>query len=116
LNQDVAIKVLHPHIIDSEAAITRFRQEAQAIAALSHPNIIRVFDFDTANGMYYMVMELIDGPTLHSIMSDYPKGMPLDLATGIFRQLADAVAYAHDRGTIHRDIKPGNVLMAGGTR
>jgi serine/threonine protein kinase len=116
LNQDVAIKVLHPHIIDSDAAITRFRQEAQAIAALSHPNIIRVFDFDTANGVYYMVMELIDGPTLHSIMSDYPKGMPLDLATGIFRQLADAVAYAHERGTIHRDIKPGNVLMADGTR
>src|SRR5215813_4320550 len=57
LNQDVAIKVLHPHIIDTDAAITRFRQEAQAIAALSHPNIIRVFDFDTANGVYYMVME-----------------------------------------------------------
>ncbi len=116
LNQDVAIKVLHPHVIDNEAAVARFRREAQAIAALSHPNIIRVFDFDTINGVNFMVMELIEGPALNSVIARYPHGMPLDTALSIFRQLADAVGYAHERGTIHRDIKPGNVLMANGTR
>src|SRR5258706_11285916 len=112
LNQDVAIKVLHPHVVDTEAAISRFRREAQAIAALTHPNIIRVYDFDTINGVNFMVMELIDGPTLGALISQYPKGMPLDAALHIFTQLAEAVAFAHERGTVHRDIKPGNVLMA----
>ncbi|MCC7450360.1 MAG: SUMF1/EgtB/PvdO family nonheme iron enzyme [Anaerolineae bacterium] len=116
LNQDVAIKVLHPHIIDSESALTRFRQEAQAVAALSHPNIIRVFDFDVANGVYYMVMELLEGPSLNTLLAQYPQGMPPDLALNIFKPIAEAVAYAHERGTIHRDIKPGNVLMARETR
>ncbi len=116
LNQDIAIKVLHPHIVDTEAAVARFRREAQAIAALTHPNIIRVYDFDTTGGIYYMVMELIDGPTLHTVIAQHPEGLPRDLALQIFRQLADAVAYAHERGTVHRDIKPGNVLMAGGIR
>jgi serine/threonine protein kinase len=116
LNQDVAIKVLHPHIINSEDAVQRFTNEAHAVAALSHPNVIRVFDFDVADGIYYMVMELIDGPSLHSIMTEYPKGMPLSLVARIFEQLAEAVTYAHERGTIHRDIKPANVLMANGAR
>jgi serine/threonine protein kinase len=103
-------------VIDSESAVTRFRREAQAVAALSHPNVIRVFDFDTINGVHFMVMELIDGPALNAVIGQYPKGMTLDTALHIFKQLADAVAYAHDRGTIHRDIKPGNVLMASGSR
>ena len=72
LDRYVAIKVLHPHIIESNAAITRFRQEAQSVAALNHPNIIRVFDFDTSNGVSYMVMELIEGPSLSAVISDFP--------------------------------------------
>ncbi len=113
LNQDVAIKVLHPHIIDSdsEMAIARFRREAQSIAALRHPNIVRVFDFDASTSIYFMVMELIDGPSLRDVIATHPTGMPQDEAVSVFRQLAEAVAYAHERGVIHRDIKPGNVLM-----
>src|SRR2546430_13568969 len=57
LNQDVAIKVLHPHITDSELALSRFRQEAQAVAGLRHPNIVRVFDFHASDNILYMVME-----------------------------------------------------------
>ena len=111
LNQDVAIKVLHPDGFDMENSARRFRQEAQAIAALRHPNIVRVFDFSTTDDLFYMVMELIDGPTLHKMLNQYPHGMPKVLALDIFRQLADAVAYAHEQGIIHRDLKPSNALM-----
>jgi serine/threonine protein kinase len=113
LNQDVAIKVLHPHVTDSELALSRFRQEAQAVAGLRHPNIIRVFDFHASENILYMVMELIDGLTLQAIIRKYPEGMPPNLALPIFQQLAEALAYAHEHGVIHRDIKPGNVLMTG---
>ena len=114
LNQDVAIKVLHPGFSDGEAA-KRFRQEAQAVAALSHPNIIRVFDFD-ASDLYFMVMELINGPSLRQLIAHPPGGLSREEALRIFKPLAQAVGYAHQHGIIHRDIKPGNVLMADGSR
>lgn len=115
LRQDVAIKVLHPGLADPDAA-QRFRHEAQAVAALQHPNIIRVFDFDTTTTLYFMVMELISGPTLRTVISHAPDGLPVDEALRIFKPLAEAVGYAHAHGTIHRDIKPGNVLMADNVR
>ncbi len=116
LNSDVAIKVLHPHVIESQAAVTRFRLEAQAVAALSHPNIVRVFDFHADDNLIFMVMELIEGPTLRQVLGNYPHGMPSDLAIQIFVPLANAVSYAHEQGIIHRDIKPANVLIANGIR
>src|SRR5437762_14092579 len=64
LNQDVAIKVLHPHVIDSDVAVSRFRREAQAVAALKHRNIIQVYDFYAENNIAFMVMELLEGQTL----------------------------------------------------
>ena len=70
LNQDVALKVLHPNNLDTGDATRHFRQEAQAIAALRHPNIVRVFDFQTSNDLFYMVMELIDGPTLNQTLNN----------------------------------------------
>src|SRR5579864_7067273 len=115
LNQDVAIKVLHPGLSDPDVA-SRFRREAQAVAALQHPNIIRVFDFDTTTTLYFMVMELINGPTLRAVIRQAPTGLPPDEALRIFKPLAEAVGYAHASGIIHRDIKPGNVLMADNTR
>jgi len=116
LNQDVAIKVLHPHVTESENAIQRFRREAQAIAGLSHPNIMRVFDFQTDANLSYMVMELVDGPSLRDVMAGYPDGMPEALARKLFEKIVEAVAYAHERGIVHRDIKPANVLIAPGDR
>lgn len=116
LNQDVAIKVLYPFVRDSGAAINRFRREAQAVASLSHPNIVHVFDFEANELIIYMVMELIDGPTLREILATYTHGLDRGPTLGVFVPLADAVAYAHEHGVIHRDIKPGNVLLADGTR
>src|SRR5229473_843877 len=116
LNSDVAIKVLHPHVIESPAAVTRFRLEAQAVAALNHPNIVRVFDFHADGELIFMVMELIEGPTLRQVLANYPHGMSGDLAVQIFAPLANAVSYAHEHGIIHRDIKPANVLIANGIR
>src|SRR5262249_40137627 len=84
LNQDVAIKVLHPHIVDSESAILRFRREAQAVAALNHPNIIRVYDFHASENVFFMVMELVEGPTLRSVLANYPNGMLPELALHLF--------------------------------
>jgi serine/threonine protein kinase len=112
LGQDVAIKVLRPHVLASADAVTRFRQEAQSIAALNHPNIVRVFDFEADGRLQYMVMELVNGNSLDKLIDRLPSGMPQESAVKLFRQIVDAVGYAHERGIIHRDIKPGNVLLA----
>jgi|GEM_PF-834705 len=116
LNQDVALKILHANMLNGEQAVLRFRREAQAVAMLSHPNIVRVFDFQADQNLVFMVLELIDGPTLDYVIRSYPDGMPLIFAIKIFSAIADAVAYAHEHGVIHRDIKPSNVLMADGVR
>ncbi|MBX3066552.1 MAG: SUMF1/EgtB/PvdO family nonheme iron enzyme [Anaerolineae bacterium] len=112
LGQDVAIKVLRPHVLSSQDSLIRFKQEAQSVAGLSHPNIIRVFDFSAEGRMQYMVMELVNGQSMDRLLARNPNGLPLELALKLFRQIADALGYAHERGVIHRDIKPGNVLLA----
>lgn len=116
LNSDVAIKLLHPYIVNSEDMVRRFRQEAQAIASLNYPNIIRVFDFFANENTFYMVMEYVNGSNLRQLISEHSKGMPLPLLLQLFIPLAEAVAYAHEHGIVHRDIKPDNVLIADRTR
>lgn len=113
LQSDVAIKVMNPSMMSSADGTARFKREAQAAARLSHPNIMRVFDFDIEGDIYYMVLELLDGPTLRDLIDSYSEGMPEELALLVFNQLADAVGYAHAQGIIHRDIKPTNVIMVG---
>jgi serine/threonine-protein kinase len=112
LNQDVAIKVLHPSVTESKNAIARFQREAQSIAGLIHPHIVRVYDFENADEIYYMVMELVDGGSLKDLMAKFPNGMPEATAIGLFKPILSAVAYAHERGVTHRDIKPANVLLS----
>ncbi len=116
LNREVAIKVLHPNLLESDEAIVQLRQEGQAVAALNHPNIIHVFDFHAEGQVFFMVMELINGPTLHSLIRKHPDGMPVEVALHVFTQVLKAVEYAHSHGVIHRDIKPSNVLIAEGFR
>ncbi len=116
LNRDVAIKLIHSYLVDREGFLERFQREAQLIAALRHPNIVQVYDFDTQDGIYYMGMEYIDGPTLGArLVQLHAKNMllPLDQVTDLVLSLSNALDYAHALGMIHRDIKPGNVMFTG---
>lgn len=116
LDRHVAIKVLHPFLSEDPAFKERFESEARNVARLRHPNIVQVYDFehDTVRDLYYMVMEYIDGPTLSArLMALEFQGLrfPIAEAIDITRHLADALAYAHARGMVHRDIKPGNIMF-----
>ncbi len=114
LDRYVAIKVLRSDLVEDETFLTRFRHEAQAVAALRHPNIIQVHDFDVEDDIYFMVMELLDGDTLHTRLNDYrvrDEPMPWGEMVRILLDVLDGLAYAHQEGMIHRDIKPANILL-----
>jgi serine/threonine protein kinase len=116
LDRFVAIKVLHSFLSDEGEFKARFEKEAQNIARLRHPNIVQVydFDFDEDTDSYFMVMEIIEGPTLKDYLYDPAKGvhkLPLNEALRIIRQAAEALSYAHQRGMIHRDVKPANLML-----
>lgn len=114
LDQAVAVKFLHPHIAEDPEMLTRFRREAQSVAQLRHPNIVRVLDFDVFEDRYFMVMELVDGPSLAERLADVRASghlMPASEAISVLKPLCAAVDYACSRGLIHRDIKPANVLL-----
>ncbi|MBE2197957.1 MAG: serine/threonine protein kinase, partial [Anaerolinea sp.] len=112
LGRDLAIKVLHPFYTDTADFIARFRREAQAAAALRHPNIVQIYDFDVSDdGLYYMVMEYIDGQTLEAYLAEAALPLSLTQAMTLFEQIAAALQFAHQKGTIHRDIKPANIML-----
>ena len=114
LDRYVALKILTPRASTDAAFAERFQREATSIAKLRHPNIVQVYDFGTAEGLTYMVMELIGGPTLRNRMSDLrAQGqlMPHDEVLTITRDMAAALDYAHAHGLIHRDVKPANILL-----
>ncbi len=109
LERDVAIKVLPPGTLTDDDARKRFRREALMLSRLNHPNLATVHDFDTDNGVDFLVMEFIPGDTLETRIA----AGPLDEAevVRIGEQVATGLAAAHDRGVIHRDLKPGNLLL-----
>jgi ABC-type transport system substrate-binding protein/serine/threonine protein kinase len=108
LNQQAAIKVLHAHLTDQEAE--HFQQEAQIIATLVHPGIVRVFDYDVQDGVPFLAIDYAPGGTLRR---RYPKGslVPLPVIVSVVKQVADALHYAHEQKFIHRDVKPENMLL-----
>jgi VCBS repeat-containing protein len=108
LKTQAAIKILQLQLIGSN--MEQFRIEAQSIASLVHPNIVRVLDFGVENGVPYLIMDYAPGGTLRS---RHPKGtcLPLDIVVSYVKQVADALQYAHNRKLIHRDIKPENMLL-----
>ncbi len=112
LERRVALKILHPQNQDDFALVERFRDEARFAAQLSHPHIVTVHDFSEFEGLAYLVMEFVDGPTLAVLLAGGP--LDSDLVRVLLGQVASALALAHDAGIVHRDIKPANVLVADG--
>src|SRR5580693_5561547 len=110
LDRPVALKVLFPELSVDRAFVERFRREAQAAANLSHPNIVPVFDWGEDDGAYFIVMEFIDGRPLSAVLRDADPLTPSQIAL-IGANVAAALAFAHRHGVIHRDVKPGNVLI-----
>ena len=110
LDRPVALKVLFPELSVDRTFVERFRREAQAAANLSHPNIVPVFDWGEDDGAYFIVMEYIDGRPLSAVLRDPQPVPPTQIAT-IGAGVAAALAFAHRHGVVHRDVKPGNVLI-----
>ena len=112
LGRDIAVKILHPFHTQIPGFIGRFRLEAQAAASLHHPNIVQVYDFAvTDDGLYYMVMQYINGLSLEEYLDLEKSPLTLSKAYWFFRQFANALQFAHQRGTIHRDVKPANIML-----
>ncbi len=112
LNRPVVIKALHPDLAGSQGARRRFEREACLCSALDNPNICAIYDVGEANGLAYIVMQYVEGPTLRQLMSGRPLDLPSALSIAI--QIADALAVAHSRGIIHRDVKPSNIVVQPG--
>ncbi len=109
LLRDVAIKILPASFTNDPERLRRFEQEARAVAALNHPNIVSVYDVGTADGVHFIVSELLEGETLRERIT--PSGMPARKAVELAVQLANGLAAAHDQGIVHRDLKPENVFV-----
>jgi len=111
LHRLVALKVLSSELTRNPEAIRRFHREVQAVARLSHPNIVTAFDADEDGGVHYLVMEYVDGSDLRSLVKQNGP-FPLELAVECIRQAAVGLQYAHEQNIVHRDIKPSNLLLA----
>jgi serine/threonine protein kinase len=113
LERPVAVKLLAEHLADDEPFVARFQREARAAARLQHPNIVQVFDsgLDAASHRHYIVMELVDGPSAADLLRDQ-KRLEIDHAVAIARDACHGLDYAHRAGVVHRDVKPGNLLIS----
>jgi predicted Ser/Thr protein kinase len=109
LERLVAVKLLPPEWGRDPAFAERFAREARALARLSHPNIVAVHDFGESDGLFYLVMEYVDGANLRQVLQDGPLNPARALA--IVPQICEALQYAHEEGIVHRDIKPENILL-----
>jgi tRNA A-37 threonylcarbamoyl transferase component Bud32 len=110
LDRTVAIKVLADRYAEDDNFVTRFRREAQAAAALSHPNVVAVFDTGDDDAAHYIVMEYVEGRTLGEVLK-VQGPFDADRASAITEDVATALQAAHERGLVHRDVKPGNVMI-----
>ena len=110
LDRDVALKILPEEFAQSAQRARRFEQEAKAVAALSHPNVLAIYDFGSDGDQWFAAMELLEGDTLAGMLADGP--LPPRKAVQIGVQIANGLAAAHARGVIHRDLKPANIFVS----
>ncbi len=109
LNRFVALKLVAPERVNDAKFAGRFAREAQALAALNHPNIVTIYDFGQAGGFYFLLMEFVDGMNLRHLLR--ARKFTPEEALAIVPSLCDALQFAHERGIVHRDIKPENILL-----
>jgi serine/threonine protein kinase len=109
LDRIVALKILPPDIGMDGAFAERFAREAKALARLNHPGIVTIYDFGRADGLYFFLMEYVDGVSLRQLLTNSRVSSREALA--IVPQICDALQFAHDQGIVHRDIKPENILL-----
>ncbi|MCA9882227.1 MAG: protein kinase [Anaerolineae bacterium] len=114
LGRDVAIKIMHPTFLSDDNFMARFSREARIVAGLDHPNIVPIFDFSEHNGLPYLVMRYIAGPTLKFLAMK--EGLTLQNVADILTQVASGMDYAHSQGVLHRDMKPSNIIIEHNTR
>ena len=110
LNRQVALKFLADHLLSDVEAKERFLREAQAAAALHHPNVCPVYEIDEVDGKTFLAMAFLKGETLEQLIAKGP--LPIKDALDIARQTADGLQAAHAEGVVHRDIKPANILVS----
>ena len=117
LGRDVAIKILPRAVTSDPDRLARFEREARMLAALNHPNICAIYGLEEADGLRFLILELVDGETLGQklaklqVLNAQASGLPLDEVLTLARQIAEALEIAHDKGIIHRDLKPANVTI-----
>src|SRR5580704_886376 len=110
LDRIVALKILPPQTAGGPGFVERFNREARALAMLNHPHIVTLYEFGQADGLFYFLMEFVDGITLRRLLNN-GRIAPKE-ALAIVPQICDALQYAHERGVVHRDIKPENILLS----
>ena len=110
MNRTVAIKMIAQHLLASADQVKRFQREVRVAATLEHPNIVRSYDADQSRGVHFLVMEYVRGETLTSIVQREGP-MPVERAIDCIRQAAEGLRYAQNKGVIHRDVKPGNLML-----
>ena len=115
LERRVALKLLRPEIADVPDRRTRFQREARAAAALNHPNIVHLYSVDEFEGLLFITMELVQGRSLRELL-DAGAPLPVSTTLAIASQIADGLASAHAAGILHRDLKPGNVMITDDNR
>jgi len=111
VQRPVAVKFLQREVVGEHQLKPRFEREALALAALAHPNIVRLQDYGVARGHPFLVMEYVEGKTLRGVLNEAGGALPIARALELTRQLLYALAYAHERGIVHRDLKPANLII-----